>query len=452
MRLASEWEADDDFRRTYFLEDEDGEVFEKFTDYPTLDALRNAEQQNKERINLSNIGVPCANCETEIRDRFAADPRGNLLCWDCAVTAEAEEEAGIRVNSDPTEATISESHLYEKSLCDHVVNVATGCRHGCKFCYVPTTPGYESRTEMLQEQASVENIQEEWGSYLLYRDDLPERLHQDLRNTDKHSLKQTERGRGVVMLSSGTDPYQDRRAGQISRSTIYELVSQEIPVRVLTRSSIVVKDVDLFQEAGDLITIGSSIPSFDEEMVSALEPGAPPPLTRWEALDMLQLEGVSVFVSMSPTYPTMTEHGLHRLLTRFIALQPEVVFHEPINPRGENFGLMIEALEDAGLNDQAEEFRRLQSVDEWVEYALKQLNWVQQKAESLNAPPIHSWPDRELVRATKGRLRDQLAEMRQSPSPEKFGEGEMVEHPEAHSPLFNDYEEIEPLVDPDQIR
>jgi DNA repair photolyase len=221
---------------------------------------------------------------------------------------------------------------------------------------------------------------------------------------------------------------------------------------VLTRSSIVVKDVDLFQDAGDLITIGSSIPSFDEEIVSALEPGAPPPLTRWEALDMLQLEGIPVFVSMSPTYPTMDEHGLHRLLTRFIALQPEVIFHEPINPRGENFGLMIDALEDAGLEDQAGEFRRLQSVDEWVEYALRQLNWVQQKAESLDAPPIHSWPDRELVRATKGRLRDQLAEMRQLPSPEKFGDEEVTEHARVHSPLFDDYDEIEHLVNPDQIR
>lgn len=452
MRLASEWETENEFKRTYFLEDRDGNVIEKYTDYPTLDQLRNAEQQSKKRINLSNLGVPCANCSTEIRGRFAADPRGNLLCWSCAVSSEAEEEAGIRVNTDPTEATISQSHLYEKSLCDHVVNVATGCRHGCKFCYVPTTPGYEGRAEMLDDHADVNDLQKEWGSYLLYRDDLPERLHDELRDTESEELHDTDRGRGVVMLSSGTDPYQDRRAGQISRGVIHELISREIPVRVLTRSSIVVKDVDLFQEAGDLITIGSSIPSFDEEIVGALEPGAPPPLTRWEALDMLQLEGVPVFVSMSPTYPTMDEHGLHRLITRFIALGAEVVFHEPINPRGENFELMITALEEAGLREQADEFRRLQDVDKWVEYALKHLNWVQQKANALDAPPVHSWPDRELVRATKGSLRDQLAAMRQTPSPEKFGDIDATEHAEVHSPLFEDYTDIEHLVEPDQIQ
>lgn len=451
MRLESAWEAEDEFKRTYFLEDETGAVLEEFSDYPTLDQLRNAEQQHKERINLSNLGIPCSNCSTEIRGRFAADPRGNLLCWDCAVTSDVEKEAGIRVNSDPTDATISESHLYEKSLCDHVVNVATGCRHGCKFCYVPTTPGYEGRAEMLSEQAGVDELQEEWGSYLLYRDDLPERLYEEIQQTAPEELRDTERGRGVVMLSSGTDPYQDRRAGQITRSTIHELISRDIPVRVLTRSSIVVKDVDLFRDAGNLITVGSSIPSFDEEMVKTLEPGAPPPLTRWEALDMLQLEGVPVFVSMSPTYPTMDEHGLHRLLTRFMALRAQVIFHEPINPRGKNFDLMINTLEEAGFEEQAEKFRRLQDVEEWVEYALKHLNWVQQKAEDLGAPPIHSWPDRELVRATRGHLRDQLAAMRQSPSPEEFGEVENREHSEAHSPLFEDYEEIEHLVEPEQI-
>ena len=452
MRLTSKWEADEDFKREYFLEDDDGTILEEYTDYPTLDQLRNAEQQNQERINLENLGIPCSNCDSEITGRFGADPRGNLLCWDCSVTAEAKNEAGIRVNTDPTTATISESHLYEKSLCDSVINVATGCRHGCKFCYVPTTPGYESRAEMLSEQANVDALQREWGSYLLYRDDLPERLHGELQGVGKDDLTRTDRGRGVVMLSSGTDPYQDRRAGQIARATIHELISQDIPVRVLTRSSIVVKDVDLFKEAGESITIGSSIPSLHEEMVNVLEPGAPPPLTRWEALDMLQLENVPVFVSMSPTYPTMDEDGLHRLLTRFKAIRANVVFHEPINPRGANFKLMVEALEDAGMQESAEEFRKLQDVDHWVQYALKQLNWVQKKAKELDAPPVHSWPDREVVRATEGNLRDQLAAMRRSPSPESFGGEDQFDHSDAHSTLFEDFEDVEHLVDPSLIQ
>ncbi|WP_217900454.1 hypothetical protein [Halorubrum sp. Ea1] len=147
----------------------------------------------------------------------------------------------------------------------------------------------------------------------------------------------------------------------------------------------------------------------------------------------------------------MDEHGLHRLLTRAIALQPSVVFHEPINPRGQNFEMMVQALQEAGLSGAANEFYRLQDPGEWVEYALKHLNWVQQKSKEVDGPPVHSWPDRDLLSATKGELRDQLAAMRQAPSPESFSEEAPPEHAEAHSPLFESYEEIEHLVIPENI-
>jgi len=113
-------------------------------------------------------------------------------------------------------------------------------------------------------------------------------------------------GRGVVMLSSGTDCYQDRRTAQITRGAVAELITHDIPVRILTRSPAVTRDIDLFQAAGDRITVGSSIPSFDATLVRAMEPNAPPPMTRWQALDTLQQAGVSVFVSMSPTIQPWT--------------------------------------------------------------------------------------------------------------------------------------------------
>jgi DNA repair photolyase len=447
MQLITQWQTEEKFDRKYHLEDEDGELLEEFEDYPSLRDLRTAERHHGERIDLSNLGVPCSNCGTEIRDRFSADPRGNLICWDCAVTQDSDEEAGIRVNTDPTDATISESHLYEKSLCDYVVNVATGCRHGCRFCYVPTTPGYEAREEMLQKHAEVDDAQKEWGTYLLYRDDLPERLSQELQDRDFSEWERTKRGRGIVMISSGTDPYQDQRASQITRDVVYELASRGVPARILTRSSIAVKDVDLFTSFPNYVTVGSSIPSLKKDIVKAIEPGAPPPLTRWQMLDMLQLEGVPVYVSMSPTYPTLDEHELFRLITRFKALSARVVFHEPINPRGENFDMLVKALEDAGLSSEAGKFRDLKDPENWVEYSLKHLNWVQKKAQKLNGPPIHSWPDRELVRSTNGELRDQLAAMRQSVSPESFGSDETPEADPAQAPLFDDFEEIKHLIE-----
>ena len=292
---------------------------------------------------------------------------------------------------------------------------------------------------MLDTRANVKDVQEDWGSYLLYRDDLPERLRTELEMNDKS--KHTDRGRGVVMLSSGTDCYQDRRAAHITQACIRELVSHGFPVRILTRSPAVVQDIDLFKEAGDLITVGSSIPSLDDELVRAIEPNAPPPTARWKALDKLRRAGVPRFVSMSPTYPTMDRNDFWNTLTFIKALDPEVVFHEPINPRGANFQMCVQAAEEAGKNELAESLQKLNNHDKWVEYALEQINVVQTLAEEIGGLDIHSWPDRELVKATDGELRFKLSDMRKSISPEHFRE-EKAEKDESQSALADNIDHI----------
>lgn len=438
------WDIDDGwFDRVYRLEHQ-GEMVENLGKNPTLDELREAERRHGERINLWQAGLLCSDCGNDINGRFAADSQSNLLCWDCAMEAQSDLQTGIRVNTDPTQAVMSESSLYKKSLCDHVINVATGCRHGCKFCYVPTTPAVESREDMLNEQADVEDAQQDWGSYLLYRDDLPERLHNILEDKNPEKRKKTERGRGVVMFSSGTDCYQDRRAAQITRGCVEELIDYDIPVRILTRSPAVVRDLDLFQQAGDLVTVGSSIPSLKTSLVKALEPKAPPPMARWDALDALQKAGVPVFVSMSPTYPTMDEYEVNNLLGHFTGIRAEVVFHEPINPRGSNFQMCLEAVEDAGYTDVATELEKLQNKQNWIEYALEQINLVQREAERYNIR-VHSWPDRELVKATSGELRNRLRKMRQAVSPEHFSR-EKAKKSEAQSTLVEDGTDIQKMI------
>ncbi|TYT61781.1 radical SAM protein [Natrialba swarupiae] len=356
------------------------------------------------------------------------------------------DQHGLRVNTDPTKTVLSESYLHTKSLCDHVINVATGCRHGCEFCYVPTTPAIGNRHKMLADQADVDDPQGDWGSYLLYRDDLPERLARILEDRDSSDRKQTDRGRGVVMLSSGTDCYQDRRTAQITRGAVTELITHDIPVRILTRSPAVVRDIDLFQAAGDRLTVGSSIPSFEAPLVNAIEPNAPPPIKRWEALDRLQQAGVPVFASMSPTYPTMDEDDFHELLSYFRALGEIVVFHEPINPRGKNFQQCLEVASDAGYEDVAKELRRMRDDRQyWVEYALEQLNTVQQVATRFDGLQVHSWPDDELIRSTSGQLRSQLEAMQQAVSPESFGPTK-PDTSAAQSELAEDHKTFQQLI------
>lgn len=378
----------------------DGEFLDDVTREDNLGYLRELSRKNGDpldRLDLWNAGLLCNRCSTEVKDRFSATGKGNLLCWECAMErVEDIDQRGISHTTDPTKAVLSNSALHHKNLCNYVINVATGCTHGCKFCYVPSTPNIKMRGNMLEEQAGVTDSQEEWGSYLLYRDDLPERLGRKLDR--KKKWEQTADGRGVVMISSGTDCYQDRRAAQITRGCVIELVNHGKPVRILTRSPAVVRDIDVFKAADGLVTIGSSIPCLDDEIVRSIEPGAPAPTARLDALERISNEGVPVYVSMSPTYPTQDRDDLKKLLIEFKErLDPDVVFHEPINPRGGNFQMTVQAARDAGQEELADSLEKLRDRSNWVEYSRNQLLAVKEIGEEIDIP-IHLWPDKEFIK------------------------------------------------------
>lgn len=411
----------------YKIETE-GETHHVFDEQPNLSQIRKIGSDLNsplDRIDILGSDLHCTRCNDGLSDRFASDMAGNLLCWECANSLQESEEEDTRPSVDPAKVVLSESGLYHKSLCDYVINVATGCSHGCKFCYVPSTPNISARKDMLEDRAGVDDTQEEWGSYLLYRDDLPERLGRTLER--KQKWKFTERGRGVVMLSSGTDCYQDRRAGQITRGCLIELIKHRIPVRILTRSPSVVRDIDVLKRAteisdnGKLVRVGSSIPCLNEEHVRAIEPNAPVPSARLDALQQLSDEGIPVYVSMSPTYPTQTKDDIFHLVGEFASLDPEVVFHEPINPRGGNFEMTVQAAKESDNEKLATELDKLRDRDYWIDYSLKHMRWAQEAGEKHNVD-IHIWPDKQVISSVDSDIGEDLQAQRNKPSPEKFPE------------------------------
>jgi len=333
----------------------------------------------------------------------------------------------VTTGDDPTEAVLSESGLHKKHLCDYVINVATGCRHGCKFCYVPSTPAVRTRPDMLKEHADIDNPQQEWGQYVLYRDGLGEKLDGILER--KHTWNETENGCGVVGISFSTDCYMDGRAGEITRNVVDTLASHDRYARVLTRNPILaLQDADVFQDAGDHLTIGSSIPCMDADQVRAIEPSAPAPAHRLRGLKEFSDMGVQTFVSMSPTYPTQDHDALRRQLEHVAECDPAVVFHEPINPRGGNFEMTVQAAHDAGELELADELESLKCRETWLEYSLDQFAAVQQAAADLDLP-IYLWPDDQHLKYTEGEVNDWMIAWRERQSPEKFAERDIETSP-----------------------
>lgn len=328
------------------------------------------------------------------------------------------ELTNVRRAEDPTKAILSESDLNKKYLCDKIVNVATGCAHGCRFCYVPSSPNIRARPEMLNNTVDVENPQEEWGSYVLYRDHIPDELPGILDR--KQKWKRTERGCGIVGISFGTDCYMDRRAGEITRATVEALTTRDRYARVLTRNPVLAaQDMETFKEAGEHVIVGSSINSLDEHEVGSIEINAPGPEQRLRGLQKFANNDVPVYVSMSPTYPTMGEQDIRELMEELAELDPRVIFHEPINPRGGNFQMTVDAAWAAGEDELGAALAELRDEETWVQYALTQFYWVQKIAEELDLP-VHLWPDKQLINAVDGEHEAWLEAWFARQSPEEF--------------------------------
>lgn len=271
---------------------------------------------------------------------------------------------------------------------------------------------------MLAEEVAVDDGQTEWGSYVLYRDDLGERLDAHLER--KRTWNATRKGCGVVGISFSTDCYMDGRAGAITRDVVAALSDHGRYARVLTRNPILaLQDDKTFRDAGEYVTVGSSIPSIHPDEVAAIEPSAPAPSHRLRGLKEFADMGVQTFVSMSPTYPTQTQSELKKVLESVAEAEPAVIFHEPINPRGGNFEMCVEAAREAGQNDLAEALANLRKTEQWIEYSLSHLSWVQELGEKLDLP-VHLWPDKRLIRETSGSVSKWLEGWYQRQSPEPF--------------------------------
>jgi DNA repair photolyase len=106
----------------------------------------------------------------------------------------------------------------------------------------------------------------------------------------------------------------------ITRRALEVLDERELPFRLVTKGTTVVRDADLFTRPGNLIQI--SLNTVDDDAVSRLEPGAPSAAARLDALHELASRGVPVLLQATPWIPGITDvRSLRRRVDRGIAIQ-----------------------------------------------------------------------------------------------------------------------------------
>lgn len=160
------------------------------------------------------------------------------------------------------------------------LNPYVGCAHACRYCYAEFMKKYTGHAEP-------------WGTFVDAKVNAAEALERELRRAE----------RGVVMLSSVTDCYQPlEERYRLTRACLERLLEHRFPVRILTKSPLVLRDLDLLRQFPE-IEVGLTVTTDDERMRQLFEPGAPPIAARVEALRRLRAAGVRTYVFVGPMLP-----------------------------------------------------------------------------------------------------------------------------------------------------
>lgn len=115
------------------------------------------------------------------------------------------------------------------------------------------------------------------------------------------------------MISSVTDAYQPAEEKyKMTRQCLESLLPYQFPVDILTKSPLVLRDMDLIRKFVD-INIGISITTDDENMIKIFEPNAPSVETRMHALKILHKNGIKTYAFIGPMLPMDPERLCEKL-------------------------------------------------------------------------------------------------------------------------------------------
>ncbi|MCO1574227.1 radical SAM protein [Crossiella sp. SN42] len=168
-----------------------------------------------------------------------------------------------------------------------VVNPYTGCALGCAYCYA----SFAGR--------AVGQPVREWGNYLYVKTNAVE-----LARTELAEMSGQKRLR-PLLLSSTTDPYQGHEVQyRLTRGILSELHAVRYPglVRVLTKSPIVVRDIDLLTSL-PRVEVGLTVTTAEDKLSRWLEVRAPLASHRLRCLAKLHDAGIPAFASVGPLLP-----------------------------------------------------------------------------------------------------------------------------------------------------
>jgi len=178
------------------------------------------------------------------------------------------------------------------------INPYRGCEHGCIYCYARPAHAYMGLSPGL-----------DFESKLFFKPEAAHLLERELSNP--RYLPET------IHIGGNTDPYQPQeRTLRITRQVIEVLDRFNHPFSVITKSALILRDLDLLASMSkkNLVRVAISITTLDRKLARSMEPRAATPPKRLDAVRQLSAAGVPVIVMFAPCIPGLNDHEMEGVL------------------------------------------------------------------------------------------------------------------------------------------
>src|SRR5271165_2734250 len=215
---------------------------------------------------------------------------------------EAPEPLATEVTWEKPKAIITRNQSPDIPF-DRSINPYRGCEHGCFYCFARPTHAYLGLSAGL-----------DFESRLFAKGGAAELLERELA-APKYSP-------ATIALGTNTDPYQPiERRYRITRSLIETLRRARHPATIVTKSNLVLRDLDLLTDMArdGLVKVFLSVTTLDRALARKMEPRAPTPQKRLEAIEALNRAGVPAGVMVAPIIPAVNDAEIETILTRVYA-------------------------------------------------------------------------------------------------------------------------------------
>jgi DNA repair photolyase len=178
------------------------------------------------------------------------------------------------------------------------INPYRGCAHGCVYCFARPTHSYLGLSPGL-----------DFETKLFYKADAVNILEAELAKP-KYVCK-------TLALGINTDGYQPlEKRLQVTRSILAVLTRCRHPVTIVTKSALIIRDLDLLTDLAKdrLVSVMISVTSLTNEIKRTLEPRTASPQARLRVIQQLSEAGVPVGVLVAPVIPAITDHEIEDIM------------------------------------------------------------------------------------------------------------------------------------------